>query len=168
VLCGCASQNAQKSQGAMTKSRPLPRDPEIEAYVGAIRAELSEGKVGIINKVMNLSTAEGKVFWPIYEAYESELFDLGDQRVDLLRKLEAAGASSKLDPRQLNELAEGYFKFQQDQVALTKKYYDMIASELSPVRAAQFAQIEHRIGTVVDLVIAAETPMIANPAPAAR
>ena len=38
--------------------------------------------------------------------------------------------------------------------------YDTYAKLLSPVRAAQFAQIEHRVGTVIDLVIAAHLPLI--------
>src|SRR5438067_6174437 len=85
-LCGCATDPRKASASAQAPGPSparLPRDPVIDAYVGAMRADLSDGKVQIINRVMNLSTKEGQVFWPIYEAYESELFDLGDQRVDL-------------------------------------------------------------------------------------
>ena len=125
-----------------------------------MRADLSDGKIRIINKVMNLSNDEAKVFWPIYQEYESELFDLGDQRVELIRRFAAAQNSGKLESRDATELADAYFKFEQQQIDLQKQYHGIIAKELSPVRAAQFAQIEHRVGTIVDLSIAAELPLI--------
>jgi len=141
----------------------LPRNALIDAYVGAMRADLSDGKLQIIGSVMKLTNDEAKVFWPIYEDYESELFDLGDQRVDLIRRFAAAQKSGRLGPREATELADGYFKFEQQRLDLLKKYHGMIAKELSPLRGAQFTQIEHRVGTIIDLSIAAEIPLIQAP-----
>ena len=138
----------------------------IDAYVAVMRADLSDGKLQIIDSVMHLSNDEAKVFWPIYQDYESELFDLGDQRIVLMRRFAAAQKAGKLDARDATELADGYFKFEQARLDLQKKYHGIIAKDLSPVRAAQFTQIEHRVGTIIDLAIAAEMPLIQG-APAA-
>jgi hypothetical protein len=175
MLCGCASNSpttpiaslasASASASASPTTR-LPRDPVIDAYDGAMRADLSDGKIEIINSVMHLGDAEAKVFWPIYQDYESESFDLGDQRVELIRRFAAAQTSGKLEPRDATELADAYFRFQQQQLDLLKKYHGVITTELSPVRAAQFTQIEHRVGTVIDLSIAAEMPLIQTPSAA--
>jgi hypothetical protein len=166
TLCGCAS-NAPKTPAptpAIATKPALSRDPVIDAYVGAMRADLSDGKVQTINSVMKLSDDEAKLFWPIYEEYESELFDLGDQRVALIRRFAAAQGSGQLAQGDATTLADDYFNFEQQQLDLKKKYHGIIAKELSPVRAAQFAQIEHRVGTIIDLMIAAELPLIQSSA----
>lgn len=173
TLCGCSSatQDAQVakqssaqaafiSTSAGASKEALPRDPKIDSYVAAMRTDLSDGKVRTINSVMKLSADEAKVFWPIYSEYESELFDLGDQRVNWIRRFAAVQKSGVIPPTEATSLAEGYFKFEQQQMELKRKYFDIIASELSPVRGAQFIQIEHRVGTIVDLAIASELPLI--------
>jgi hypothetical protein len=165
TVCGCASR-PQTSPVAATVTPPtatttrLPQDPMIDAYVGAMRADLSDGKIQIIGRVMSLSNDEAKVFWPIYQEYESELFELGDQRVELIRRFAATQRAGKLAQREAAELVEGYFKFEQQRLDLLKKYQGAIATALSPTRAAQFTQIEHRVGTIVELSIAAEMPLI--------
>ena len=42
--------------------------------------------------------------------------------------------------------------------ALLKKYYELIANKVSVLHAIQFLQIEHRVNTVIDLMIASELP----------
>jgi hypothetical protein len=42
---------------------------------------------------------------------------------------------------------------------LMQSAHGRIAKEVSPLRAAQFLQIEHRTNTVIDLVIASELPL---------
>jgi hypothetical protein len=138
----------------------LPQSDLVDKYVHSLRADLSRGKVQIFNDVMKLSASESATFWPIYQDYESELFDLGDKRVELIRRFAADQRDGKLSSDEAASLASGYFDFESQRVALLKKYYDIIAKDLSPVRAAQFTQIEHRVGTVVDLMIAAEMPLI--------
>src|SRR3954470_1689856 len=113
ILCGCASESHKTVATAPMPTTRLPRDPKIDAYVGAMRADLSDGKIQIIGSVMKLSADEAEVFWPIYQEYESELFELGDQRVDLIRRFAAAQEAGKLEQAEATELADGYFKFEQ-------------------------------------------------------
>jgi hypothetical protein len=162
LLFGCAAQSAPQASPAAAQPavHHLSRDPMIDAYVGSMRADLSQGKIQVINTVMNFSGEEAKTFWPIYEDYESELFNLGDQRIELIRRFGAAQRSGKMEASQASELGDGYFKFEEQRLELLKKYHGMISKELSPVRAAQFIQIEHRFGTIIDLAIAAELPLI--------
>jgi hypothetical protein len=168
TLCGCASTSDTNTTAPKTSigaPAPLPKNPKLEAYVDAMRADLSDGKVKTINGVMKLSSEEATVFWPIYEEYESELFELGDKRIDLIRRFALAQEAGIIHSTDATMLSDGYFKFEQHQLDLKKKYFGIIASELSPIRAAQFIQIEHRVGTMIDLAIASEMPLIkASPA----
>ena len=67
----------------------IQEDP-VRDYVTALRAELSDGKAGLINEVMELSVNEAKIFWPVYYEYEKELFELGDRRLELIKRFVVA------------------------------------------------------------------------------
>ena len=167
LCCGCKSDAAAPAPTQVLKastdaaiSEQLPRDAAIDAYVQSMRDDLSRGKVGIITDVMKLNSDESKIFWPIYQEYEKELFALGDLRVEGIRRFAADQQAGVLDDTQAKKLGDAYFDFEAKRLELLKKYYNEIGKSLSPVRAAQFTQIEHRVGTVIDLIIAAQLPLI--------
>jgi hypothetical protein len=168
---GCASnheaQPAAPDQSPAASATPaaasgVPRSDVLNAYVRSMRDDLSRGKVGIINDVMQLNADEAKAFWPIYEEYESELFELGDQRMAAIRQFATDIRDNRLDDSEASKLADQYFDYESKRVELLKRYHGEIAKRLSPVRAAQFTQIEHRVGTIVDLMIASEFPLLSG------
>ena len=112
---------------------------------------------------MRLNAEEAKVFWPLYQEYETELFNLGDQRLEIIRQFAQAQQSGQFDNKRAAELMDGYFRHEADRLELLRKYAATISKELSPFRAAQFAQIEHRVSTVIDLIIASELPLVRAP-----
>jgi hypothetical protein len=143
-------------------------DP-VYSYLDEARQDLSDGKVNVINQVMRLSRDESAKFWPIYHDYEDELFDLGDKRIEMTRAFLKAQSSGSLDNDKAAALAKDWFDAEQQQLTILKKYHDQIAAELSPVRAAQFTQLERRFDTVMDLLVASELPLVrGEPGAAAR
>jgi hypothetical protein len=135
------------------------RDDVVQAYIDAIRAELSNGKVSLISDIMNLSDTEAEAFWPIYHEYEIELFVIGDRRLELIESFVAAHQSKVLDDSQAEIMADDWFVLSIDRIRLFKKYQRIIAKRLSPLRAIQFVQIENRVNMVIDIMIASELPL---------
>jgi hypothetical protein len=133
-------------------------DP-VKAYIDAVRLELAEGKVNLINGTIGLTDEEAKVFWPLYQEYEIELFELGDRRLDLIDRFVAADEAMSLDDTEAQKMAAMWFEQENARLRLLKKYHKLIGDQLSPLRAIQFVQIEHRISMVVDIMIASELPL---------
>lgn len=140
------------------------RGDRVYAYVDALRADLSDGKARLINQVMRLSREEATVFWPIYHDYEEELFALGDRRVALLQRYLKAHADGSLDDASAASMSDDWFRFETERLELMRKYQQQIARELSPLRGAQFVQVENRIATIIDLMVASDIPLIQAPA----
>jgi hypothetical protein len=134
-------------------------DP-LGSYILALRDELRSGKVNLITDVMNLSASEATVFWPLYHAYEVELFALGDRRLDLVGRFLTAYGDGLRDHRKAAEITAVWFELEAERLVLLKKYHGLFDRELSAIRAAQFVQIEHRVGTLVDLAVASEMPLV--------
>jgi hypothetical protein len=150
---------------SLASQSPIPtgvdrRYDPVYSYVDEVRTELADGKTSLINQVMRLSKDEGIIFWPIYNEYEQELFALGDQRVELLRKFVKSQAEQSLNDKSAASMSDDWFKFESQRLELVRKYHTQIAREVGPLRAAQFTQIEHRVATVTDLMIASEMPLI--------
>jgi hypothetical protein len=133
-------------------------DP-VRDYIDAVRVELIDGKVSLISGVMKLSDEEAEVFWPIYYEYELELFDIGDRRVELIERFITAHQAKVLNDLEARKMAAEWFKQETDRLGLLKKYHELIANKLSLLHAIQFLQIEHRVNTVIDLMIASELPL---------
>ena len=131
----------------------------VQDYIDEVRIELIDGKVGLINGVMNLSNEQAQDFWPLYYDYEYELFYIGDSRVELIERFITAHQAKDLNDLEAKEIAAEWFKQETDRLALLKKYHDLIANKLSLMHAIQFVQIEHRVNTVIDLMIASEMPL---------
>jgi len=135
------------------------QEDHVRDYIDAVRIELFDGKVGLISGVMKLSNEEAEVFWPIYYEYELELFEIGDRRVDLIERFVTAHQAKILNDREARKMAAEWLKQGTDRLVLLKKYHELIANELSMLHAIQFLQIEHRVNTVIDLMIASELPL---------
>jgi hypothetical protein len=157
---GCTNKPQNQPTPNTNTMGVLPRDTQVHAYVNSMREDLSRGKVKMITATMNLSTDESRVFWPLYQQYESELFTLSDRRVDVIDRLSKTSPDARITPDDATKLAGEYFSFEAARNDLLKKYHAEIARVLSPVRAAQFVQIEHRVNTLIDLLIASEIPIL--------
>ena len=89
-----------------------------------------------------------------------------------LKRFSQTYNAGKLDAATSAEIAGDVLKLEQESLALLKKYHAIVAKDLSPLQAGQFLQIERRMATVIDLLVAAELPLLrlepimANPAPA--
>jgi hypothetical protein len=153
---------APPTQPLKDDAKPPQRDA-LRAYVEAMRADLSNGKVKTYTEVMRLSDDEAKAFWPIYKDYEDEVFENGDKRVALIKEYTSLTASRAMTDPKARELASAWFDFHTQQLEILKKYHAILQEKISPIRAAQFVQIEHRFSLVVDLSIASELPLIETP-----
>jgi hypothetical protein len=141
-----------------TSQANVSADP-VQTYVDAIRMSLVDGKANLIDTTMRLSDGDAEVFWPLYVDYEVDLFEIGDRRLDLIQWFVAAHRADILDDREAAQMAAEWFEQETARLELLKKYHGLVADALSPRHAIQFVQIEHRVNTVIDLMIASQLPL---------
>lgn len=151
------------SGGKADPPQAQPQSDPVHDYINAVRAELANGKVNLINEVMTLNEKEAAVFWPVYNDYETELFALGDRYLVLIKESLVLYNQKKLDNPQAAEMSTKWFQIQQDRLQLYKKYHTLLSEKLSPIQATQFVQIENRVNSVIDVMIMSELPLIQKP-----
>lgn len=138
---------------------------DVRAYLELLRSDFNSTKIRTINQVMELTGPEAEVFWPIYRQYEKELAAVGDQKLALIREFMAHYRNGTLNNENAKPMAKRWLKNTQARLDLWNKYYKKLSKELSPIRGAQFLQIENQMALFVDMSIASEMPTIGLPAP---
>lgn len=96
-------------------------------------------KVGFITEKLNLSSAEAKNFWPIYNEFEEQMKKLRSKEKENVRLLEAKSSITDLDADKfLNE----QLTLRQQQLDLNKKYVGEFKKVLSAKKVARLFMLE--------------------------
>jgi hypothetical protein len=154
-----------RAQDAKPAEVTAPKHDDTRAYFEVLRSKYNVDKVATLNDVLKLSATEADKFWPIYREYEQELADLGDRKLNLIREFLSYHSKGTLTDEKAKSLSKQWLDNLQARTDLWKKYNDKFSETLSPIRAAQFTQIENRVGMVVDLLLASELPLVRKSAP---
>ena len=155
LLHGCATSGKPKASLSADDKR---------AELEALRADFNAYKIRTFNKFLNLTAVEAEKFWPVYRNYETELAGVGDRKLALIREFLAHHRAGTLDENNSREMADRWLANAQERLDLWKKYHQQISIAVSPIRAAQFLQVENQMAIFVDLNIASEMPMVGTPA----
>ena len=130
--------------------------------------QIIEGSYGIekkqiIEQSMTLSEKEASIFWPIYDDYEDSRRKLGEERLLLIH--DYVIAYSSLTDAKASEITLRCFKNDEAIARLHKKYYKKVRKALSPLKAAQFVQVEGYLQNIVRIQIQNGLPFIGQPVP---
>lgn len=156
VLCGGHSAIAQSATAASDNT---------ETYLELLRSDFNTNKIRTLNQVMKLTVPEAEKFWPIYRAYEQELAAVGDEKLALIREFMTHYRNGTLSDANAGPMAKKWLANQQARIDLWKKYNAKISKAVSPMRAAQFLQVENQMALFVDVSIASDMPVVAPSAP---
>ena len=153
LLQGCATSNP----------KPVVTNPdEARAYFEVLRSDFNTEKIRTLNQVMKLTAPEADTFWPIYRSYEQELALVGDRKLALIQEFMTYQKAGTLTDANAKVMAEQWLQNVQDRLDLWKKYHQQISAAVSPIRAAQFLQVENQMAIFVDLNIASEMPVVGS------
>jgi hypothetical protein len=150
------------------QDKPMSEPDDLRAVLEMLRSDANTAKIRTINEVLKLTGPEAERFWPVYREYEKELAAVGDRKLALIREFATLHFGGTLDNKKADELAAGWFKNTQERLDLWKRYHRKISKAVSPIRAAQFLQVEHQMALLIDLNVAAEMPAIGLKPPAGK
>ena len=134
-------------------------DAELQAMWKAVQTD----KKAYVASVLNLTPAEAKKFWPIYDQYQRDLEMYNRRRNVALEGL--IGSDKAVSDLYAKQLANELIAADEGEIKARRKMQSKLiqARLLSPVpakKAAQYLQIESRIRAVQLYGIAEEFPLI--------
>jgi hypothetical protein len=132
---------------------------DISQWLPLLKQDLRAQRKEILKKEMvTFTDEEAKRFWPIYDAYSSELDNFVDARVVLLKNY--VDDYDTMTDVNADALLTRRLSIEKQRVALDEKYRPQFATALSPRRLLRFYQIEHQIDLMIDLQAVSQIPMM--------
>jgi hypothetical protein len=123
-----------------------------------IQAKWGLEKRDIVSNYMKFNASEAKAFWPVYDAFQTDLRALGKERMilisDYVNNFEST-TNEKAD-RLATELLDNNVAYEK----LNAKYYNKIKKVISPLRAAAYIQLETYIQTSIRVLVQDNITMI--------
>jgi hypothetical protein len=108
--------------------------------------------------VMMLTTTDAAKFWPIYVAYDSELKELNDGRVEDIENY--ARSYNRMTDEKADELVQKGMTYEKQRAELLARAYHQVKQALGAATAARFEQVENHLLLIIDIRIDSSLPLI--------
>ena len=138
---------------ASAQDRPADN---MQFVVEKIRAD----KKLFIAENMQLTEAEAKAFWPVYDQYQDELFLLRARTVKLVNDFAVAYQSMTDDAAKI--LLDEYMTIETLRPKLLETFLPKFRKVLPDIKIVRYYQIENKINTGLMYELAAKIPLIMN------
>jgi hypothetical protein len=127
-----------------------------------LKEKIKADKKLVVAANMNLTDAEAKTFWPLYDGYQKELEQI-NQRLGAMIKAYAdaynAGKGEISDDQAKKLLAEA-LAGEESEVKLRQSYAAKLGKVLPATKVARYLQIENKIRAIVKFELAAQIPLV--------
>lgn len=130
-----------------------------------LRDKLSGDKKEVVKANLDLTEAEAKAkakakaFWPLYEAYQKELYKINDKVAMLIVNYSKEYNARTLTNAKALALLNQYFALEESEVKLMRSFVPRLNKALPGRKVARYIQIEDKIRAIVKFEIAREVPL---------
>jgi hypothetical protein len=124
----------------------------------ALREKLRADKKAVVAAVLELSEGEAKVFWPVYNGYQSDMTAHYDRVLKLIDTY--AKTYDTMNDETATSLLKQYLALERDHVALLTAYLPRFGKVLPPRKVARLYQIETKARAIVNYELARGIPFV--------
>lgn len=121
-------------------SAQMAEDPAV------LLAKVQSDKKGVVEKSLNLTAAEAKKFWPLYEKFQREL-DV-PHREHALAVRDYIAAEKSLSDANASRLTKAVLAANVTESKMREKHFKEVSKVLPGVKAARYVQIENKIQAI--------------------
>ena len=123
-----------------------------------LREKARADKKLVVATALNLTEGEAKVFWPVYNSYQSDMITYYN-RVSKFLDAFAQAYGSMTDETATKLLGE-FLALETDHAAILKSYAPRFRRVLPPVKVARLYQVENKMRALVDYELARAIPLV--------
>jgi Spy/CpxP family protein refolding chaperone len=124
----------------------------------ALRAAVKSDKRAYVASALNLTPAEAKKFWPIYDAYQRNVDVSNRERVVALEGL--IGRDKALSDPYAKNLAKDLVAADESEVKARRTMYNRLMRALPPKKAARYLHLESKIRAMQAYDVAMAIPLV--------
>ena len=123
-----------------------------------LREQLRADKKAVVASVLELTEGEAKVFWPVYNAYQSDMVSHYDR---VLKFVETYAKSYEaMTDQTATTLVKQFLAIERDHVAILTSYQPRFSKVLPPRKVAKLYQVENKARALVNYELARGIPLV--------
>jgi len=111
----------------------------------------------IVSANMAFSDEESQQFWPVYNNYQSDIREVNDRRVELVRSY--LEDYDTLNDEQAEKMIREFLAIEVDRLSLKRSYIRKFKKTLSQKKVLRFYQIDNKLDTIIDFDLARGIPL---------
>ncbi len=125
-----------------------------------LREKIKADKKLIVAANMDLTEAEAKGFWPVYDAFQADLDQINLRLGRLINRYAEVYKSSALTDAAAQSMMEEALQIEQGEVSLKQAYVPKLAAVLPATKVARYLQIETKIRAAIKYDLADNIPLV--------
>ena len=127
-----------------------------------LKEKLKADKKLLVAGNMELTDAEAKKFWPLYDAYQMDLHQLNDRLSKTIADYASAYNEGKgmIKDDTAKKLLNEALAIEEAEVKLKRTYADKIGKVLSATKTARYIQIENKVRALIKFELAGRIPLV--------
>jgi hypothetical protein len=123
-----------------------------------VREAMRADKKALVAANLQLTDAEAKAFWPVYDKYEKDLLSANNKLYQVIE--EYALNYNKLTDAKALDLVHRYLSAEEARTKVRSSYLRDFTKVLPGLKVARFYQIENKLDAVVRYEMAAQIPLV--------
>jgi hypothetical protein len=125
-----------------------------------LRQKVKADKKLVVAAYLELTDAEGKAFWPVYDAYQKELKPINERMAALILAYADAYNKGAVSNEEAKKLIEEAVAIDTAGAKLKASSAPKIMAVLPGMKAARYIQIENKIRAAINYEMAAGIPLV--------
>ena len=125
-----------------------------------LKQKIKADKKLLVAGNMDLSEAEAKQFWPLYDSYQKELEQLNQKLAKTITEYAEAFNKGPVPNDTAKKLMTEVLNVEEQEVKLKRSYAEKVGKVLPATKAARYIQIENKIRAIVKVELAQAIPLV--------
>ena len=133
-----------------------PTSSDMQILANKIKAD----KRLVVAANMQLTEAEAKAFWPVYDSYQKDLMAINERMVKTVVAYAETYKKGTVSNETAKKLMGEALDVEEAEVKLKRSYLPKLEKAVSPMKAARYIQMENKIRAIVKFELAAKIPLV--------
>ena len=138
----------------------IAQEKAADSNMEILRQKIKADKKLVVAANMQLTEAEAKKFWPVYEAYQQDLQKLNKRLGQLIVDYAQAYNKGPVPDATAKKLLDEALAIEDAEVKLKRSYVPKLEKALPEMKIARYIQIENKIRAVINYELAAKIPLV--------
>jgi len=146
--------------GALMAAAPVYAQPVSDANMEILKEKLKADKKLLVANNMDLTDAEAKQFWPLYDAYQKDLEAVNKQLGQTVKDYADAFNKGTIPNDTAKKLLNEALSVEEQETKLKRTYADKIGKVLPATKVARYIQMETKIRSLIRFELAQQIPLV--------